>query len=462
MFGARYIQELVIKNMIRAIVGSPSDEIVLRLASLAERIAPWDVKDKVQMVRRLYEERHPSLMLTKKILSRLNRRCRNKFVENFVIKGLLENHTRRIEVEKEGGAPLFTVLISPSMRCNLRCKGCYAQNYKKKDDLPFEVMDRVISEAKDLGVAFFTILGGEPFIRSDIFDIFRKHNDTYFQVYTNGTLVNEKVAKKLVKVGNVTLNFSVEGMERETDERREKGVFKKVIAAMELSKRYGIPFGYSVCVTRHNVEVVTSDEFVDFMIEKGALIGWYFLYMPVCGDRTTELMPTPEQRDYLRKRRDYIRETKPIFIVDFWNDAPFVGGCIAGKQYVHINNYGDLEPCIFTHFSQVNIKDVPLAEALKYPFYRELRKIQPYDENLFLPCMLIDHPHVFRSLHKKYNLKPTHPGAEALVTTLKYDLDEYSRRVRRIYSRVWEEEKEKNVCFAGEVSSGDRDEKRYN
>jgi len=417
-----------------------SDKNIIKATYLLEKVAPKAAKDKIKFVRKLYQENHPVLTLTKRALTDIDKNCQEKFLENFIFTGLLENQKKREKAEKEGLPPLFTLLISPSMRCNLNCKGCYAKNYKKEDDLPFEILDRVIQEAKKIGVAFFTILGGEPFIREDIFDIFKKHSDAYFQVYTNGTLINDKLAKKIKELGNVLLEISIEGFENETDYRRGEGTFKKVIKAMDILKENHVPFGYSVCVTKKNAETVVSDKFIDFLIEKGALIGWYFLYMPVCGDKNTDLMPTPEQRNNQRIRRDYIRNNKPIFIIDFWNDAPYVGGCIASKYYAHITNFGDVEPCIFTHFAQVNIKNTSLKEALNCQFFKEIRKRQPYSPNLLMPCMLIDHPHIIRELHKICDIYPTHPKATTLVEDLKDEIDKYSLEVHKIYDKIWEEQ----------------------
>ena len=209
---------------------------------------------------------------------------------------------------------------------------------------------------------------------------------------------------------------------------------------MDLLNIYKIPFGYSVCVTSKNEETVMSDKFIDFLIDKGAMVGWYFLYMPVGGDKDTKLMPTPKQRNHMRLRGKDIRATKPFFLIDFWNDAPYVGGCIAAKYYAHINNFGDVEPCIFTHFSQANVNDVSLEEAINCQYFTEIRKRQPYDENLYLPCMLIDNPEVSRELCKICKLKPTHPGAMTLMEDLKDDINEYSDEVHEIYDQVWDEE----------------------
>lgn len=432
------LKKEAIKKAFR-VLSKVSDKNIIRLANLIEQLTPKNHKRKVRFIRNLYEKKHPALVLTKRALFNVNKNCQEKILENLILTGFLENQKKRDKSRDEGSAPLFTLLISPTMRCNLRCKGCYAQNYKKEDDLSFELLDRIIKEAKEMGVAFFTILGGEPFIREDLFDIYKKHSDAYFQVYTNGTLIDGKIAQKLVEAGNVIPQISIEGFEKETDYRRGKGTYKKIIRAMDILKENGAPFGYSVCVTRKNAEVVTSDEFVDFMIEKGALIGWYFLYMPVCGDKNTELMPTPKQRNNQRLRRDYIRATKPIFIIDFWNDAPYVNGCIAGKFYSHITNFGDVEPCIFTHFAQVNIKNTSLKEAMKCQFFKEIRKRQPFSPNLLMPCMLIDHPKVIRELCQICKPYPTHPGAKTLTEDLKDDLDKYSLGVHQIYDKIWEE-----------------------
>jgi len=382
--------------------------------------------------------------LERRFYQNTNRNCQEKLLENFILKGMIENNKIRKKLFAEISASPISILISPTMRCNLNCIGCYAKNYKKDEDLPFEIFDRVIKEGKELGVLIFTILGGEPFIRKDIFEIFKKHSDAYFQVYTNSTLIDEEIAEKLVKVGNVTVNFSIEGFKERTDERRGKGMFDKIMKAMDILKKYGVPFGYSVCVTRKNVEEVMSNEFIELMVQKGCLIGWHFLYMPVCGDKNTELMPTPEQRNQMRERRDYIKENFPIFIIDFWNDAPYVGGCISGKYYCHINHRGDVEPCIFTHFSQVNIKNTSLKEALNCQFFKEIRKRQPFDKNLYLPCPLIDNPWDSRIFLKTPGVYPTHPGAETLIEDLKDDLDKYSQGVHQVYKKVWEEESKKS------------------
>jgi len=190
-----------------------------------------------------------------------------------------------------------------------------------------------------------------------------------------------------------------------------------------------------------------SDEFIDLMVQKGAFVGWYFLCMPVGKNPTTEFMPTPQQRLYLKLRRDYIRDNKPLFIIDFWNDAPFVRGCISARQFIHINSRGDVEPCIFTHFAANNIKTSSLRDALKSPFFKALKNRQPYDDNLYLPCTLIDHPYVIREVVEETRPYPTHEGALALIndSKIRQDLNNYACEVKSLYDKVWEEDVSKGL-----------------
>jgi MoaA/NifB/PqqE/SkfB family radical SAM enzyme len=212
--------------------------------------------------------------------------------------------------------------------------------------------------------------------------------------------------------------LSIEGDEATTDARRGAGTYRKLLGTMELLRKHGVLFGYSSTVTRHNWQTLLSDEFVDPLVERGAAISWHFLYMPVGGAPDMSLMPTPEQRNEFRLGIQRLRNTKAMLPVDFWGDAPWVGGCIAGKHYLHINNEGWVEPCIFTHFATDNIAETSLAAAFNSPYFREIRARQPFNHNLLMPCMLIDNPEQSREIMAACGACPTHAGAESLVTGL--------------------------------------------
>jgi MoaA/NifB/PqqE/SkfB family radical SAM enzyme len=432
-------------NALLALTSHASDRDIGRFLGVLERLAPQS-KDKqvVRSVRQLWAEDKGFGRLIKRLLREVNPRCRERFVSNFILNNAWgpKASGRQAFAAETGFRPPMAILISPTMRCNLRCEGCYAGDYSQRDDLPYEVIDRVMNEAKELGIYFVTVLGGEPFIRRDLWDLYEKHHDIYFMVYTNGTLLDQAAVDRMAALGNVAPMLSIEGLEAETDARRGEGTYRTLMVTMDRLHAAGVPFGFSSMVTRHNVDTIVGDELNDMLIEKGVFVGWHFLYMPVGRDPDLDLMPTPAQRDLLRREgAARLRATKPVFVVDFWNDAPYVGGCIAGgREYLHINSQGGVEPCIFTHFAVDNVKDKGLADCLRSPFFLAIRRRQPYSDNLLRPCMLIDHPHVFRDIYAECQPVPTHPGAASLVTGLGPRLDVYAQAQAETLDQAWQED----------------------
>lgn len=433
----------VIKHVINGL-NSASDKNLARLLGVMNLITPKEYKELVNNIKKSLERQDNQFInLLRRVLDESNKNCKDKILLNLVGQGFLMNQNKKNKVKKEGSYSPTTILISPTMRCNLSCIGCYAGNYSKKDDMDYKLFDRIVTEAEEMGISFFTILGGEPLVYQDLFKIFKKHNNSYFQFFTNSTLINDSIVEKLIEVGNAIPMISIEGWEKQTDQRRGKGIYKKIIFAMKKLKKAGVPFGVSVAVTEKNTEIISSEKFIKFLIENGAFFCWWFLYMPIGKDPDTSLMPTPKQRKMLYEQRKTIRKKYPIFLIDFWNDAPYVGGCIAGKEYIHINSKGDVEPCIFTHFASDNIKNKTLKEVMASDYFKELRKRQPFNDNLYMPCMWIDNPKVSREIHKKYGVYPTHPGAEQIINDkkIKNKLDKYAQEIEKEYKQVWKKER---------------------
>ena len=306
----------------------------------------------------------------------------------------------------------WLILMDPTSACNLHCTGCWAAEYGHKLNLSFEDLDSIITQGKELGVYFYMYTGGEPLVRkADIIRLCEKHNDCEFHAFTNGTLVDEDFCKEMQRVGNLSLSISLEGFEEVNDLRRGKGVFDRVMKAMDLLKKYGLIFGTSICYTSKNISTVTSDEFLDMIIEKGCRFTWYFHYMPVGNDASVDLLPTMEQRKYMYHRVREIRSStggKQIFAMDFQNDGEFVGGCIAGgRNYFHINANGDVEPCVFIHYSSANIHNVTLLEALKQPLFMAYRDNQPFNGNHLRPCPMLENPELLQKMVEETGARST-------------------------------------------------------
>lgn len=368
-----------------------------------------------------------------------------RILNTWVLNAILLGNPKRQQRMKELNLHIPTaILIDPTSACNLRCTGCWAGSYRQADRLEPELLDRILDEAEDLGIYWIVLSGGEPFAYKELLDVVERHPNLAFMAYTNGTLIDDRVADRLAELGNFSPAISLEGWEEQTDARRGPGVFAKVMAAMDRLLQRGVLFGASVTVTRHNVDLLYSDEFIDFLINKGALYVWSFHYIPIGRGPDTDLMLLPEQRAWLVRRVNDLRHTKPLLIADFWNDGHVVGGCIAGgRTYFHINAAGDIEPCAFVHFATDNIRNLSLAQALRNPVFAAYQKRQPFAANHYAPCPIIDNPQSLRDIVAESGARPTHVGAEDVLTgaTAAF-LDQRSAEWHRVADQLEEERRQ--------------------
>ncbi|MCE5342578.1 MAG: radical SAM protein [Eubacteriales bacterium] len=318
---------------------------------------------------------------------------RLRLFENFVVNGSMIGtpRQRRFSEKYDCNIP-WAVLMDPTSACNLHCTGCWAAEYGDKLSLSLKELDGIVRQAKVLGTYFFIYSGGEPLVRKkDIITLCERHPDCAFLSFTNGTLIDEAFADEMLRVKNFVPAISVEGFEEATDSRRGKGTYAKVVQAMEILKRKKLAFGISCCYTSQNTETIGSEAYLDEMIRLGAKFMWLFTYIPVGKDAVPELMVTAEQREFMYHQLRAFRDTKAIFTMDFWNDGEYADGCIAGgRRFLHINANGDIEPCAFIHYSDSNIRTHTLLEAYQRPLFMQYRKNQPFNDNMLMPCPLLD------------------------------------------------------------------------
>ena len=288
----------------------------------------------------------------------------------------------------------WAILLDPTSACNLRCTGCWAAEYGHALNLSYEDICSIIDQGRELGVHVYIYTGGEPLVRkADLIRICERYPDCAFLCFTNATLIDEAFCQDMIRVANFVPAISAEGNEHTTDERRGNGTYAKIERAMDLLREHGLPFGISCCWTRANADAVTTEENMDWMIEKGALFCWYFHFMPVGRGASAELMPTPEQREKMYRFVRRMRGEKPLFTMDFQNDGEYVGGCIAGgRRYLHINAAGDVEPCVFIHYANANIHEVSLLDALSSPLFMKYYEAQPFNANHLRPCPMLENP----------------------------------------------------------------------
>ncbi|MBR1709951.1 MAG: radical SAM protein [Clostridia bacterium] len=362
--------------------------------------------------------------------------------QNFFLNGNILGWQKQEEYRNKYNCNIpWAILLDPTSACNLHCTGCWAAEYGNKLNLSFEDIDSIISQGKEMGIFMYIYTGGEPLVRKkDLIAICEKHSDCQFLSFTNGTLIDDAFTDEMLRVKNFIPAISLEGDEQATDGRRGDGVYQKATHAMQLLKEKHLPYGISACYTSANVHSIASDEYIDYICEMGARFIWYFHYMPVGNDAAPELLPNPEQREYMYHRIREIRATKPIFAMDFQNDGEYVGGCIAGgRRYLHINASGDVDPCVFIHYSNANIHDMSLLDCLRSPIFMAYHDGQPFNDNHLRPCPMLENPDMLRSVVEKTGAHSTDPQSPESVDHLCSKCDQYAENWRATAERLWNE-----------------------
>jgi len=348
----------------------------------------------------------------------------------------------RANREKYGCNIPWQILFDPTSACNLKCKGCWAAEYGHRQNLTYDEMQSIITQGRELGTHFYMMTGGEPLIRKDdIIKLCENNPDCAFMSYTNGTLIDDALCEETKRVGNLAFALSIEGTQQSNDLRRGEGAYRDTMRAMELLKKHKCLFGISVCYTRANLDYVISDEFLDKMIDCGVKYAWYFNYMPVGHTADKELIPTPAQRKtmyfWLRKMRNS-STGKPLMVIDFQDDGEYVGGCIArGRNYFHINSAGDMEPCVFIHYSDSNIRTHTILEALQNPLFMAYHKGQPFNDNHLRPCPMLENPDKLREIIHTTGAKSTNLITNEDVDTLCGRCDDFALQWEGVADEIW-------------------------
>lgn len=283
---------------------------------------------------------------------------------------------KRIEHEKFGLQVPPYMIISITNRCNLQCKGCYskAQHKPIEKEISNDKLRSVITEAKDLGISFIFLAGGEPFMRPDILDITKDFPEVIFPLFTNGLLITDEIITRLRNQKNVIPVISIEGDETNTDSRRGPGVYDYIQGNLEKIKHSGIFYGLSFTVSRTNFEALTEELFINKLITSGCQLFFFVDYIPV-KEGTEDNVITDEQRTALAIILDFFRAKFPSLFVSFPGDEESFGGCLsAGQGFIHVSAEGDLEPCPFAPYSDTNLNNLSLKEALKSELFSKIRQ----------------------------------------------------------------------------------------
>lgn len=308
-----------------------------------------------------------------------------------------ESSRRRALAEVNGEHIPPFLIASITSKCNLHCAGCYARsNHSCVDEEPVsqlkdEEWKRIFKESRELGIGFILLAGGEPMIRKDVITAAGEIPEILFPIFTNGTMLNDSYIELLKKYRNLVPVLSMEGMEEETDERRGNGVYQKLVSAMERMNKNKVLFGASVTVTTANIKEVTSERFLKNLENRGCKVVFFIEFVPVT-EEAKELAPGDKEREYLKNRLSDIRkEHDKLVFVSFPGDEKTSGGCLAaGRGFFHINSHGGAEPCPFSPYSDINVRETSVKEALHSRLFQRLQSEDILMEDHAGGCVLFE------------------------------------------------------------------------
>jgi len=287
---------------------------------------------------------------------------------------------KRMAAEERGEHIPSYLIASITSQCNLHCAGCYSRcNHATVDEAPAaqlttEEWAKIFDEADELGISFILLAGGEPLLRRDVIEAAGKKQGVLFPILTNGTYLNERYYDLFDRCRNLVPIMSIEGEREATDARRGQGVYDKLIANMDEFHRRGLIFGASVTVTTENLREVSSGAFLKKLSDRGCKAVIFVEFVPVT-EESGELAPGDAERAYLRAEIARLREEHPEMVyISFPGDEKDSGGCVAaGRGFFHINSHGGAEPCPFSPYSDINVRDTSLREAMNSGLFRALR-----------------------------------------------------------------------------------------
>ena len=352
--------------------------------------------------------------LTKRVLTETKPKVVAKFVYNFGIKGVrsVELHKRRRRRGENFPPFLFISIISS---CQLRCQGCWVDVAAPAQKLSLDDLNRIIGDAKAHGNAYFGILGGEPFLHPEILDLFAAHPDCYFQVFTNGQLITDDVARELARLGNVTPLLSIEGSEVVSDERRGRlKVLSKTLAGLEACRRHGLLIGVATSVCQTNIDLV-SEQWLRRLIAMGVHYVWFHTYRVVGPSPNPQLALRPEQVRAVREIIVQMRARLRIAIVDAYGDDRGEALCpMATGVSHHIGPGGHIEPCPVIQFATSNVRDgSSIYDTMTQSAF--LRDFREAAAGATQGCIVLERPDIVRDLVIKHGARDSTQRGTAMA-----------------------------------------------
>lgn len=451
---------LAIDKVLEAASGKDREQAVSRLIDIADRL----MRDTAPAVTKgLKDTLQPGSKWEQYLFNIIDETDRN-VLKTAVLNGGYEAAFRGLRTTTENAAKYdcnvpWILLFDPTSACNKHCIGCWAADYGHSDNLSYDDMDSLVTQAEDLGIHMFMMTGGEPLVRKrDILKLAEKHNHSLYNIFTNASLIDDNFCKEVQRLGNIVFSISLEGYQPDTnDARRGDGSFEEASRAMDLLHKYGLLFGTSVAYTSQNTEMVSSPEYLDFVEGKGGRWIWYFQFMPVGKGVTLDLVPSNDQRVLMYKRVAKYRskdDNHKLFLISFQNDSRYTNGgghhgqgCVSfGRAYARIAASGACTGCVFLPYSDSNIHDKSLLDCFRSPYFLAARRHFPWSDNDLMPCPMLENPDVLPQIVRESGAK-----------FAGYDVDESPEELRdkvKPYADAWRPVAQR--IQAEEIAAGER------
>jgi MoaA/NifB/PqqE/SkfB family radical SAM enzyme len=346
------------------------------------------------------------IQFANRMLTETDPRLLWKLGYNFGYKGMrsVQKYKKRLKQGVHFPPFLFISIISS---CQLRCQGCWVDVDAPREMIDLDQMNRLINDAKKHGNSYFGILGGEPFLHPQLIQILEAHPDCYFQIFTNGQLITDKMASELRRVGNATPLISIEGSEVVSDERRGRlNVLNRTLAGLENCRKHKLITGVATSVCQTNFDLV-SESWLKRLIGMGVHYAWFHTYRVVGPKPASHLALTPDQVVQLRRFIVEMRSKLPIAIVDaYWDDKGEALCPMATGVSHHIGPSGDVEPCPIIQFAKENVRDTRgIFDVMSNSAF--LADFRTTAAKTTRGCIVLERPDIVRDLVAKHGAKDT-------------------------------------------------------
>ena len=283
----------------------------------------------------------------------------------------------------------FMVSYSITTKCNLKCKHCYSDSVEQAspDELSTEEAFHLIDELSNWGIGLLIIDGGEPLCREDLLDVVKYASSKGIRttIGSNGTLIDQPMAKKLVEAGVMAVAISVDGADARTHDsfRGVGGAFQQTLRGIEACRNVSLPFQLNMVIRKDNLSQL--EDMLRLALDLGANAAELFDLVAAGrakGESRDQILSLGERRQAMEllanTQQDYpliirvpacpmyplLLQQKHVqlkhFPAEMLKRVPYFGrGCAAGMPggYVMIQSNGEVNPCMLLQVNLGNIRE---------------------------------------------------------------------------------------------------------